>query len=57
MQRLNLKNILFWLAIGALITPFLINSQTYFPFIITKATVFRVIVELMLAIWVFWLIK
>ena len=57
MQRLNLKNILFWLAIGALITPFLINIRTYFPFIITKATVFRVIVELMLVIWVFWLIK
>ena len=57
MPAIKLKNIIFWLAIGALLTPFLINVQTYFPFIITKATVFRVIVELMLVIWVFWLIK
>jgi len=56
-NKLNLKQVIFWLAIAALFTPFLVNRATYFPFIITKATVFRVIVELMLVIWVFWLIK
>jgi len=48
----NIKQILFYLAIAALFTPFLINTNTYFPFIITKATVFRVLVELMLGLWV-----
>ena len=51
------KIILFYLIIAALFTPFLINIYTYFPFIISKATAFRLIVELMLVVWAFWLIK
>ena len=53
----KLKTILFYLVIAALFTPFLINIRTYFPFITTKATVFRLIVELMLVVWAFWLVK
>jgi len=53
----TLKQILSYLAIGALLTPFFININTYFPFIITKATVFRLIVETMFIIWVIYLFK
>jgi len=51
----NFKQILFWLAIACLFTPFLVNTNTYFPYIITKATVFRVLVEIMFVLWVYWL--
>jgi O-antigen ligase/Tfp pilus assembly protein PilF len=59
MTNMNLpyKKILFYLTLAALFTPFLVSSYTYFPFTVTKATVFRLVVELMLVIWVFWLIK
>ena len=53
----KLKTILFYLTIAALFTPFLIDTHTYFPFIIAKATAFRLIVEAMLVIWVLWLVK
>jgi len=53
----TLKQILFYLAIGALLSPFFINTNTYFPFIITKATVFRLIVEVMFVLWVIYLFK
>ena len=53
----KLKTILFYLAIAALFTPFLIDTHTYFPFIIAKAIAFRLIVEAMLVIWVLWLVK
>jgi len=53
----KLKTILFYIAIAALFTPFLIDVHTYFPFIIAKATAFRLIVEAMLVIWVLWLVK
>jgi len=53
----KLKTILFYLAIAALFTPFLIDTHTYFPFIIAKTTAFRLIVEAMLVIWVLWLVK
>ena len=53
----NLKSFLFYLAIGALLTPFLVNTATYFPFIIAKATVFRTIVEAMFVLWVIYLFK
>ncbi|MCK4805936.1 MAG: O-antigen ligase family protein, partial [Candidatus Pacebacteria bacterium] len=53
----RLKTILFYLTIAALFTPFLVNTHTYFPFIIAKATAFRIIVGLMLVVWVFWLVR
>jgi tetratricopeptide (TPR) repeat protein len=54
-MKINLKNILFYLVIVALLTPFFVNAQTYFPFIIGKATVFRIIVGLMMVIWTLWM--
>jgi len=57
MANINLKKILFYLTIAALFTPFLVDAQTYFPFIIAKATAFRLIVEAMLVVWVFWLVS
>lgn len=53
----KLKTTLFYLAIAALFTPFFVDTHTYFPFIIGKATAFRLIVEIMFVIWVFWLVK
>jgi len=53
----KLKTILFYLAIAALFTPFLIDTHTYFPFIIAKATAFRLIVGVMLVIWALWLVR
>jgi O-antigen ligase len=53
----RLKTILFYLVVAALFTPFLIDTHTYFPFIIAKATVFRLIVVAMLIIWVFLLVR
>jgi len=53
----KLKTILFYLTIAALFTPFLVDTASYFPFIIAKATAFRLIVEAMLVIWVLWLVK
>ncbi len=53
----RLKTILFYLTIATLFTPFLVNTHTYFPFIIAKATAFRIIVGLMLVVWVFWLVR
>ena len=52
----KLKTILFYLIIAALFTPFFVDTHTYFPFIIGKATAFRLIVEAMLVIWVLWLV-
>jgi O-antigen ligase len=40
-----------------LLTPFFVDIQSYFPFVIGKATVFRIIVGLMLMIWSLWLIR
>ena len=51
------KKILFYLTIACLLTPFFVDARTYFPFIIGKATVFRFLVEIMLVVWAFWLIK
>ena len=56
-MQIKLKTVLFYLTIAALFTPFLIDIRTYFPFIIAKATVFRLIVGLMLVVWVFWLVR
>lgn len=53
----TLKQILFYLTIACLLTPFLVSSNTYFPFIVTKATVFRVLVEIMAIIWVLMIVK
>jgi len=53
----KLKTVLFYLVILTLFTPFLIDTHTYFPFIIAKATAFRLIVEAMLVIWALLLIK
>ncbi len=53
----KLKTVLFYLVIAALFTPFLVNIHSYFPFIVTKATVFRLIVEAMLVCWVLWLVS
>ena len=53
----RLKTILFYLVVAALFTPFLIDTQTYFPFIIAKATAFRLLVGLILVVWVFWLVR
>jgi len=53
----KLKTILFYLIIAALFTPFLVDTTSYFPFIIAKATAFRLIVEAMLVIWVLWLVR
>jgi O-antigen ligase/tetratricopeptide (TPR) repeat protein len=52
-----LKTILFYLAIAALFSVFFVNPETHFPFIIGKATVFRIIVGLMLVVWSLWLVK
>jgi O-antigen ligase len=54
-MKFHLKTILFYLTILALLTPFFIDTQSYFPFIIGKATVFRLIVGLMLLIWSLWI--
>lgn len=51
----NFKKIIFYLAIACLWTPFFINRSTYFPFIITKATIFRALVEVMFLLWIYWL--
>lgn len=56
-MKLPYKKILFYLTIACLFTPFLVSSNTYFPFIIAKATAFRLIVEAMLVVWVFWLVR
>lgn len=56
MEKLDLKRIIFYLAVACLLTPFFINKATYFPFIITKATIFRALVEVMFLLWVFWLL-
>ena len=53
----KLKTVLFYLVIAALFTPFLIDIHTYFPFIIAKATAFRLIAEAMLVVWVLWLVR
>ncbi len=53
----KLKTTLFYLVVAALFTPFLVNTHTYFPFIIAKATAFRIIVGLMLVVWAFWLVR
>lgn len=50
-MKVNFKKILFYLTIAALLTPFFVDIQSYFPFVIGKATVFRIIVGLMLIIW------
>ncbi|MDD3098622.1 MAG: O-antigen ligase family protein [Candidatus Pacebacteria bacterium] len=50
-MKINFKSILFYLTIAALLTPFFVDTQTYFPYIIGKATIFRIIVGLMLIIW------
>ncbi len=47
----NLKSLLFYLALACLLTPFLFQTATYFPFITLKTTVFRFIVEIMLIVW------
>ncbi|MGC8651385.1 MAG: O-antigen ligase family protein [Minisyncoccia bacterium] len=56
-MSLNYKHIIFWLTIACLLTPFLVSSNTYFPFIVTKATVFRILVEIMAIIWVLMIVK
>ena len=53
----KLKTILFYLTIAALFTPFFVDTHTYFPFIIGKATAFRIIVGAMLVVWAFWLVR
>jgi len=53
----KLKTILFYLVVAALFTPFLVDTHTYFPFIIAKATAFRLLVGLMLVVWVLWLVR
>jgi len=50
-MKINCKTLLFYLSIVALLTPFFVDIQSYFPFVIGKATVFRIIVGLMLIIW------
>ncbi|MDD5760867.1 MAG: hypothetical protein PHF45_02375, partial [Candidatus Pacebacteria bacterium] len=50
-----LKNAIFYLAIAALFSVFFVNPGSHFPFIIGKATVFRIIVGLMLVLWSFWM--
>jgi len=54
MAKINFKNILFYLTVVALLSPFFIDKQAYFPFIIGKATVFRIIVGLMMVVWALW---
>jgi O-antigen ligase len=54
-MKINLKNVLFYLSIATLLTPFFIDIESYFPFIIGKATVFRIIIGLMLIIWSLWM--
>ena len=49
----NLKKILFYLIFACLLTPFVVDLHTYFPYIIGKATVFRFIIGIMLIIWSF----
>jgi len=56
-MKLPYKKLLFYLTVAALFTPFLVDVRTYFPFIIAKATAFRLIVEAMLVVWVFWLVR
>ena len=53
----KLKTTLFYLVVAALFTPFLVDTHTYFPFIVAKATAFRIIVSLMLIVWAFLLVR
>jgi O-antigen ligase/tetratricopeptide (TPR) repeat protein len=43
--------------VACLVTPFFVSSNTFFPFIVTKATVFRVLVELMLLLYVMMIVR
>jgi O-antigen ligase/tetratricopeptide (TPR) repeat protein len=56
-MNLPYKSILFYLTIACLLTPFLVSSNTYFPFIVTKATIFRILVEVMALLWVLMIVK
>jgi O-antigen ligase/tetratricopeptide (TPR) repeat protein len=51
------KKILLYLTIACLLTPLFVDARTYFPFIVGKATVFRLLVEIMAIIWVLMIIK
>lgn len=53
----TLKSFLFYLAVAALLTPFLVQTATYFPFITLKNTAFRFIVEIMLVLWLILWVK
>ncbi len=57
LQRLDLKKFIYYLAIFSLFTPFFLGPSFYFPFITLKGTVFRILVEIMLFLWVLYLIK
>jgi len=56
-MNLPYRKILFYLTVACLLTPFLVSSNIYFPFIVAKATVFRVLVEIMAIIWVLMIVK
>ena len=53
----NLKLFIFYFALAALFTPFLVDRTVYFPFITLKATSFRILVEIMAIVWVMWLLS
>ncbi|MDD3434491.1 MAG: O-antigen ligase family protein [Candidatus Pacebacteria bacterium] len=56
-SKSNLKLFIFYLALAALFTPFLVDRTVYFPFIALKATSFRILVEIMAIVWVMWLLS
>lgn len=55
-MELLYKKILLYLTIVCLLTPFFVDTRTYFPFIVGKATIFRIIVSVMLALFAWRLI-
>lgn len=42
-----------WLLYSTVITPLVLSSSFYFPYIVPKAVFFRVVIELTLAIWLY----
>ena len=53
----NSKKILFYLAVACLLTPLAVSFTVYFPFIIGKATAFRLLTEIMLLVWLAMILK
>ena len=52
MSKNTLRNIIVWSLLAVPFVPFLVSGSFFFPYITTKAFVFRILVEVALASWV-----